>query len=109
MIPKNANYYDSSAYEASSVVKSSSGTVFSVTGYNSHSAAVFIQIHDAASLPADTAVPAIILQVPATSNFYYDLNEFGRFCEKGIVVCGSSTGPTKTIAGSVLWLNVQYI
>ena len=108
MIPKNVNYYDSTAYEASAVVKATPGTVFSITGYNSHSAAIFVQLHDAASLPADTAVPKIILQVPATSNLYYDLSEFGRFCEKGIVVCNSSTAETKTLGNEDIWFNIQY-
>ena len=109
MQPKNLNYDDSVAYEASSIAKASAGTIFSVTGYNSHSSAVFVQLFDSSTLPIDTAVPAVILSVPAESNFYYDFGEIGRFCEKGIVICGSTTGPAKTIIGSnVLWLNIQY-
>ena len=110
MQPKNLNYSDSAAYVASVIAKASAGTVFSVTGYNSHTSAIWIQLHDSATLPADTAVPVVILKVPADSNFYYDLGEIGRFCESGIVIVGSTTGPTKTIIGSnVLWFNVQYI
>ena len=109
MIPKNLNYSDSVAYVASQIAKASAGTIFSVTGFNSHTSAIWIQLHDSATLPVDTAVPAVILYVPASSNFYYDFGEIGRFCEKGIVVCGSTTGPAKTIIGSnVLWLNMQY-
>ena len=108
MQPKSMSYSDSVAYVASVVAKASSGTIFSVTGYNASASAQFIQIHDAASLPADTAIPKVILSVPASSNFYYDFGEIGRFCENGIVVCNSSTGETKTIGSADLWLNVQY-
>ena len=108
MQPKNLNYDDSVAYEASSIAKTSAGTIFSVTGYNSKTSAQFIQLHDSATLPADTAVPKVILSVPASSNFYYDFGEIGRFCEKGIVVCNSSTGPTKTIGSADVWFNIQY-
>jgi len=108
MNPKNVNYSDSAAYVASQIAKASQGTIFSITGYNSHSSAVFVQLHDSATLPADTAVPAVILKVPAESNFWYEFHEIGRFCQNGICVCGSSTGATKTISGAVLWMNIQY-
>ncbi|MDO9566668.1 MAG: hypothetical protein Q7J15_08010 [Candidatus Desulfaltia sp.] len=108
MNPKNLNYYDSVAYEASAVIKASPGTVYSITGYNSHSLALWLQLHDFAVLPADNAIPALILKVPADSNFFYDFGQIGRFCLKGIVVCGSTTGPTKTLASAAFWLNIQY-
>ena len=109
MIPKNVTYYDSSAYEASAVVKSSPGTIFSIVGYNSKTSAQFIQIHDASSLPEDTTAPKISFTAPAKSNFFYDFGEIGRQCSTGIVVCNSSTGATKTIGSADCWFNVQYI
>lgn len=108
MQPKNVSYYDSVAYEASAVVKASAGTVHRISGYSSDANPVWIQLHDAASLPADTAVPAIILYVAATANFDFDLSIIGRFFQKGIVICNSSTGPTKTIDGATAWFNIQY-
>ena len=108
MNPKNLNYDDSVAYEASTISKASPGTIYSITGYNSHTSAVWIQLHDSATLPANTAVPAIIFKAEASSNFFYDFSEVGRYCIKGIVVCGSTTGPTKTISGATQWFNIQY-
>ena len=108
MNPKNVNYYDSVAYETDAIAKASPGTVFSITGYNAKTSAQFIQLHDSATLPANAAVPAIIFSVPASSNFFYDFNEVGRFCENGIVVCNSSTGATKTLGSADCWFNIQY-
>jgi hypothetical protein len=108
MIPKNLSYYDSVAYESSEVVKATPGTVYRISGFNAHTSPVWIQLHDAASLPADTAVPKIIIYVVATANFDFDMSDVGRFCQKGIVVCASSTGPTKTISGNTTWFNIQY-
>jgi hypothetical protein len=109
MQPKNLNYYDSVALEASAVVKASPGTLFSITGYNSSASDQFVQIHDAAALPADTAVPAIIFKVAAQENFYYELKEIARFFKNGITICNSSTVATKTIGVADCWFNVQYI
>ena len=108
MNPKNVKYDDSVAYEASAIVKASAGTIFSVTGYNSKTSAQFIQLHDSATLPANTAIPKIVFTVPASSNFFYDFGEIGRQCSAGIVVCNSSTGPTKTIGSADCFFNVQY-
>ena len=108
MKPKNVNCYDSSALEASAVIKGSPGTLFSITGVNSKAAAQYIQIHDSATLPADTAVPKIVLKVAASENFYYELNEIGRYFENGIVACNSSTLATKTIGSTDCWFSAQY-
>jgi len=108
MNPKNVNYDDSVAYEASAIVKATPGTIYSVVGYNSKGSAQFIQLHDSATLPANDAVPAMIWTVPASDNFFLDFGEIGRWCEKGIVLSNSSTGPTKTIGSADCWFSVQY-
>lgn len=96
------------AYAASLVAKAEKGVLFNVRGYNSAATAQFIQIHDAASLPADAAVPVAILTVPATSNFSIDFADLGLRCVNGIVVCNSSTGPTKTIGAADCFITATY-
>lgn len=113
LTPKNdsANSPDNSssaAYENNRVIKASAGILYGVTGYNSKATAQFIQLHNASSLPADTAVPVVIFYVPAQSNFSIDY-PVGRYFSTGIVACSSSTGPTKTIgAASDVWFDAQF-
>ena len=104
--PSNAT---TTAYAASLVAKATAGVLYGLTGHNSKGSAQFIQLHDAASLPADAAVPKVVFSVAASTSFFVDFAEFGRAFTVGIVVCNSSTGPTKTIGSADCWFDVQYV
>ena len=96
------------AYANSLVVKASAGVLYSISGYNSKASGQFIQIHDANAVPADTAVPKIIFWVAAQQNFSFDLSVYGRGFANGIIICNSSTGPTKTLGSTDCWFDVLY-
>ncbi|KKL44593.1 hypothetical protein LCGC14_2364130 [marine sediment metagenome] len=96
------------ALATSLVVKAKAGTLYGLTGDNNKSSEQFIQIHDAAALPANGAVPKIVFRVPATKSFSLDYNK-GREFQIGIVICNSSTAATKTIGSADCWFDVQYI
>lgn len=96
------------AYAASLVVKAGAGVLYGLTGYNSKGSAQWIQLHDAAALPADTAVPVVTFTVATVANFSLDFGVYGRAFTSGIVICNSSTGPTKTIGSADCWFDLQF-
>ncbi len=96
------------AYATNLVVKVKSGFVFGMSGYNS-GPAQWIQIHDATALPANASVPKVIIAVPTLSNFSILFGGAGRLFSTGIVICNSTTGPTKTIGSADCWFDVQYV
>jgi hypothetical protein len=96
-------------YAASLVAKSGPSICYGLTGYNSSGSTQFIQVHDVALLPADGAVPVTILSVPTATNFAVDYGPQGRAFRQGVVVCNSSTGPTKTIGAADCWFDVVLI
>lgn len=99
----------STAYEASRLASAAPATFLSVSGYNSKIVPQFIQIHNASSAPADTAVPIEVFLVPASSSFSFEaLGLAGDAYSTGIYVCNSSTGPTKTIGSADCWFHVRY-
>ncbi len=95
------------AYVASLVIRNTPGKLLGFSGYNSKASAQFIQLHDATSAPADTSVPVVVFEIPARSNFSADFGPYGRFFKAGIVICNSSTGPTKTIGSADCWFEGQ--
>lgn len=98
----------SEAYEASRVIKPKPGVLLGMTGYNSKASAQFIQVHDSAGVPAEGAIPKILISVAASSPFSIDYTQIGRLFKYGIVVCNSSTGPTKTVGSADVWFDAQY-
>lgn len=98
---------DSVAYTNSQIAKASSGILRSISGYNSGQAQ-WIQVHNTATLPSDTAVPVIIFLADANSNFSYDAPREGKWFSTGITICNSTTDVTKTIGLSNCWFNILY-
>lgn len=97
---KDGVLVNSAAYETSHVLKAVPGRLISLIGYNSKASSQFIQLHNAATLPADTAIPVLTILVAATSNFSVDIPIGGIPFTTGIVASNSSTGPTKTIGSA---------
>jgi len=97
----------STAYEASHVLKSGPGQLSLLMGYNSKASAQFIQLHDATSLPADGVAPIVTFTVPASSNFSLAVPTSAMRFSTGIVVCNSSTGPTKTIGSADVYFTAE--
>lgn len=108
-VPLNST---SVAYEASRLVKATGGVLFGFAGYNSKASTQFILVFDAPGgpgIPANTAIPVIILPVAAASAFSYDSGHFGRRFSSGIWIANSSTGPTLTIGSADCWIDAQYV
>ena len=98
----------STALEASHVVKSSPGYLTNLTVYNDSASAVCFQLHDATALPANGTVPVFSFLVATKSTVNLPLGD-GLSFSKGIVVAGSSTAATLTVAGSIAWFMASYI
>lgn len=108
---QNPNYRSavSAAYEAGHIAKAAPGTVVMIKGYNS-GPQQFIQLHDAAAVAAEGAVPLALMTAAAQDNFSFLIPVCGLPpTTLGIFVCNSSTGPTKTIGAADCWFEIYYI
>lgn len=102
----SATPVDSTALEASHVLKAAPGNLYRLQIYNNNAAARWFQLHDAAALPADGAVPRWIYYLAGQSSSPpFDWQPGGRYFTTGIVVCGSTTGPTKTLGAADFWFS----
>lgn len=102
----NGTFVGSVALEIGHVIKASAGKGIRVSGLNTLNAQQWIQVHDAASAPADTAVPKISRYVLARDNFEIDLS--GISFATGIYVCNSVTAVTKTAGAADCWFEGLY-
>lgn len=98
----------STAVEASRVIKASQGTLVALFITN-EGPAQYIQLHDAASLPANGAVPALSMRVPSNVSIAIDIPICGIPFGAGIVFCNSSTLATKTLGSANCFITAIYI
>lgn len=95
-------------YENSRIIKASAGVVYGLDVYSSLGSAQWIQLHDSATLPADTAVPLWIGTVATIANLQKEFGIYGISFANGIVICNSTTGPTKTIGAANCFFQARY-
>lgn len=101
--------YCSAALENSAQISTQKALVHDVVCYNGTGGDIWLQVHNAASVPADTtAVTTAPLKI--TNGDTRSLSwATGRPMVTGIYVCASSTANTKTlIAGSNCIFDVTY-
>jgi hypothetical protein len=81
---------------ASHVVSTDPTLLMRCRGRWNGAGAAYVQIHDARSLPADTAVPKARKAVAAGAE--WDFGELDLWCANGVVMAFSSTESTLTVA-----------
>lgn len=94
---------------SSLVVKSGSGRLFGVSGFNSNAAAQFILGFDATAIPANGTVPQFVMKAPASDNFWSSWAPNWRDFRDGWVFANSSTSSTLTIGSADCWFDAQYL
>ena len=88
------------AAAASAAIATTPGTVYGIWAYNGNVAAMWIQVFDAAALPAD-AVNCLIQQKAAIAGWvYFDFGPGGMRFFNGLFVCTSTTATAKTIGAA---------
>lgn len=100
--------YTSAALEASAIVKASAGNLYGFVVTNNNASTRYIQIFNSATLPADGAIPALTIPVPAGAVLPFDTGKFPNYFTNGIVICNSTTQITKTIGAADSLFYVQY-
>ncbi len=92
----------------SSIVVPGRIVVYGFTAYNTKASSQFINVFDANTLPADTAVPLFSWALAANSGVGFGWQPNGRQFQTGLVLCNSSTDATKTIGAVDCFFDVQF-
>ena len=105
-LPTNA----SSVVLANSLtVKSGQGRLYGFSVYNSKGSTQFILVFDATSLPAEGATAVAVFPVATLTTVGVSYEWPGRWFRQGIILCNSSTEPTKTIGSADCFFDAQYV
>ena len=94
--------------ENSRVVNSGATQLYGFAGVNTKASTQFILAFNRASIPANGAVPDVVLNAPASDNFWISWAPAWRNFSEGVVLCNSSTAATLTIGVADCWFDAQY-
>lgn len=97
----------SPALGSSLVVAAGRRRLFGFQGFNS-GAAQFVLLFDDDAVSANGELARLVVSVAAASNFSVYFGSTGRWHERGIVLCNSTTEPTLTIGAADCFFDVQY-
>lgn len=82
--------------------------VYGFTVYNTKSSAQYLNVFDANTLPADTAVPLFSWPLAANNGVGFGFTPRGRQFQTGLVLCCSSTDAAKTIGSADCFFDAQF-
>jgi hypothetical protein len=88
------------AFAKSVVADTGLGRLLNVSCYNANAGDMYLQIFDAASLPADGTVPLAQVRIPTTGTGSLDFGESGLPYSDGLVAALSSTAASLTLAAA---------
>jgi hypothetical protein len=114
------SYASTSTLVTSLLVKASPGKIFKMSGFLNYSGTDgyqhYIHLHNATSLPANTAIPLFSLPIDTRSSsgpvkFEFEFaEEYGLYLNTGIVLAFSRTAGTLTISTDYTgWIQCSYI
>jgi hypothetical protein len=103
--PLNAT---SPALAASMVAKAGEGKLFGFTVSSTNAVAQFVLCFDAITVPAAGAVPLFAFPIAGSNIVSAYYGSTGRWFDRGIVLCNSSTFVTLTIGTADCLFDVQY-
>lgn len=104
--PVHVTTVRSTALATNLVIRATPGYLVQIRGQNDSGAAQYIQVHDAASLPGNGAVPKEVIKVSAGTSFSISPKSNLQF-SVGIVVCNSSTAATLTVGSADCWFSAD--
>lgn len=91
------------------VVRSGVCRLFGFTATSTNVAAQFILVFDELGVPSAGKVPLFAFNVAAASPAAGYWGSMGRFFDRGIVLCNSTTQGTLTIGAADTLFDVQYV
>lgn len=98
-----ATRISSTFFEVGKVIKTSAGTLVSLTGSTTAVTDQYIQLFNSTTVPANGTAPITYFTLPAGSDFSFDLPITGMPFTTGISVSNSTTTSTKTAGVADTW------
>ena len=92
--------YEAAAAVKSAVISATPATLIDIQVENVTAGVKYVQLFDAASVPADTAVPTMCFAIAASGTLNISLNGVPERFATGICIASSSTQATKTLSAT---------
>jgi hypothetical protein len=98
-----------SALDDAGVIANGRAVLLQIGALNTNAAARWLQLFNAASVPADAAVPVLSIPMAAGAYVSRDFGAYGKLFPDGISWCTSSTAVTKTVGSADALVDATYV
>jgi hypothetical protein len=105
-LPFNAS---SPALSSSIVASLGNARLWGFTVTSTNVAAQFIMLFDESGVPANGKIPRLTFNVAAANFVTADFGDAGRWHDRGIILCNSTTQGTLTLGAADCIFDVQYV
>jgi len=101
-------YLNAAMLAVAATVKSTRGSIYTITAYNPNASVTYLQIFDSASVTVGSTVPKLSIGIPAAQSINIVFGSSPFITTNSIKIAATTTALGSTAQGTAITVNILY-